>query len=102
MSQENVEIVRRVFDAFDRRDTGPVADLWTTDAEFRPAYIGGGLLERAVFRRPKGLAEFIELQSETWDSIVAEPVEISDVGEGCSWRCISRLWAGRAASRSTE
>jgi ketosteroid isomerase-like protein len=81
VSHETVEVVRRVFDAFNRRDTESVTDLWTTDAEFRPAYIGGGLLEGAVFRGHKGLAEFIELQSETWDSVVAEPVEISDLGD---------------------
>ena len=81
MPQGNAEIVRRAFDAFNRRDTESVIDLWTADAEFRPAYIGGGLLKRAVFHGHKGLAEFIELQSETWDRVVAEPVEISDLGD---------------------
>ncbi len=45
MSRENVEIVRRLFDAFNRQDANSVSELWTLDAEWRPAYIGGGLLE---------------------------------------------------------
>jgi ketosteroid isomerase-like protein len=81
MSQENVEIVRRLFVAFNRQHAGAVGELWTSDAEWAPAYIGGGLLEGAVFRGRKGVVEFVQLQSETWESVVAEPVEIRDFGE---------------------
>jgi ketosteroid isomerase-like protein len=81
MSPQNVEIIRRLFDGFNRRDAGAMADLWTADGEWSPAYIGGGLLEGAVFRGHEGLAEFIALQSETWESVVAEPLEIQDLGD---------------------
>jgi len=81
MSQENVEVVRQLFDAFNRQDGNAMCDLWTVDAEWRPAYIGGGLLEGAAFRGHQGVIEFVELQSETWDSVVVEPVEMRDLGE---------------------
>jgi ketosteroid isomerase-like protein len=81
MSQENVEIVRHLFRAFNRRDSNAMRDLWTVDAEWRPAYIGGGVLEGATFRGHEGLIEFVELQAETWKSVVAEPVEVRDLGE---------------------
>jgi ketosteroid isomerase-like protein len=81
MSQENVEIVRRLFDAFNRQDANAMRDLWTVDAEWRPAYIGGGLLEGAAFRGHVGVIEFVQLQSETWESVIAEPVEMRDLGE---------------------
>jgi ketosteroid isomerase-like protein len=81
MSKENVEVIRRLFDAFNRQDANAAADLWTTDGEWSPAYIGGGLLEGTVFRGQNGLAEFVKLQSETWESVVAQPVEIRDLGE---------------------
>ncbi len=81
MSQENVDVIRRLFEAFNRRDVAGVVDLWTSDAEWRPAYIGGGLLEGAVFRGPDGVAEFVESQSQTWESVVAEPMEMQDVGD---------------------
>ena len=81
MSQETVEVVRRLLEAFNRRDASAAAHLWTADGEWRPAYIGGGLLEGAVFRGPKGAVEFVELQSETWESVVAEPVDVRDLGD---------------------
>jgi ketosteroid isomerase-like protein len=81
MSQKNVEIVRLLFDVFNRQDAHGADDLWATDGEWWPAYIGGGLLEGAVFRGREGLAEFIELQSETWASVLAEPVEMRDLGD---------------------
>lgn len=81
MSQENVEVVRQLFSAFNRRDSDAVCNLWTADAEWHPAYIGGGLLEGATFRGHQGQIEFVELQSETWETLAAEPVEVRDLGE---------------------
>lgn len=81
MSRENVEVIRRLMDAFNRADVKAARDLWATDAEWRPAYLGGGLLEGAVYRGHEGITEFIELQAEIWQSIVAEAVEIQDLGD---------------------
>lgn len=81
MSQENVEIVRRLMDAFNRQEVEVVEDLWAIDGEWRPAYFGGGLLEGAVFRGTAELARFVEQQAETWDSVVSEPEEIRDLGD---------------------
>ena len=36
MSQENVETVRRVFDAFNRRDIAAFLELLDPDVEWRP------------------------------------------------------------------
>lgn len=80
MSQENVEIVRQLFAAFNRQDASAAAELWAPDASWRPAFIGGGLLEAAVFRGPEGMAKFVEVQSETWESVHAEPVAMRDLG----------------------
>ena len=76
-----MEIVRRLFEAFNRQDASAVAELWTPDGDWRPAYIGGGQLEGAVFRGPEGMAEFVDVQSETWESVDAEPVKIRDLGD---------------------
>lgn len=81
MSQENVEIVRRLLDAFTRQDAQAAAALWTDDGEWRPAFVGGGLLEGAVFRGRDGAANFVESQAETWDSVAAVPVEVLDLGD---------------------
>jgi ketosteroid isomerase-like protein len=81
MSQQNVEIVRHLFSAFNRRDSNAVRDVWTIDAEWRPGYIGGGRLEGSTFRGHEGITKFVEMQSETWESVVAEPMEVRDLGE---------------------
>jgi ketosteroid isomerase-like protein len=78
MSQENVELVRRLYRAFSEGRTE--LELWHTDAELRPALIGGGLLEGAVYRGHEGVSEFLEMQAETWERVTAEPVEIRDLG----------------------
>jgi ketosteroid isomerase-like protein len=78
MSQENVEIVRRLYHAFNEGTTD--LDLWHADAELRPAFIGGGLVEGTVYRGHQGVSEFLAMQAETWASVIAEPVEIRDLG----------------------
>jgi ketosteroid isomerase-like protein len=81
MSQENVEIVRRVFNGFNERDADAVVELWATAAEWRPAFIGGGLMEGAVYRGHAGVREFFDVQNDTWETVVAEPVTIRDLGD---------------------
>jgi ketosteroid isomerase-like protein len=72
-------LIRRLFDGFNKREFLP--ELWTADAEWRPAFLGGGLVEGAVYRGHEGIAEFLELQAETWETALADPVEIRDLGD---------------------
>ncbi len=81
MSQENVEIVRRGFDAFNRSDVADVAELWQEDAVFRPLFLGGGAVEGAVYRGHAELSRFIEQQSETWATVASEAQELRDLGQ---------------------
>ena len=78
MSQENVELIRRLYQAFSE---GQVRlDFWHPDAELRPALLGGGLVEGAVYRGHEGASEFLAMQAETWETMTAEPLEIRDLG----------------------
>jgi ketosteroid isomerase-like protein len=81
MSQENVEIMHRAFDLFNRGDGDSFDEVFTTDSEWRPAYLGGGLMEGAVFRGIDGMREFLTLQAETWESVAAEAGEVRDLGD---------------------
>ena len=78
---DSEEVIRRVFDAFNRLDAEAVCELWTADGEWWPAYIGGGLIEGAVYRGHRGIVEFVTVQAETWESMVADPVKIEDLGD---------------------
>jgi uncharacterized protein (TIGR02246 family) len=80
MPEENAEIIRRLYRAFNEGDADAVSEGFTDDAEFRPAFIGGGIVEGAVYRGRDGIAEFVEVQKETWRSLTADPVTIRDLG----------------------
>jgi ketosteroid isomerase-like protein len=77
-SQENVEIVRRLYRGF--ADGTTDVNLWHSDAELRPAVFGGGALEGAVYRGHDGVAQFLAIQADTWVSVIAEPLTIRDHG----------------------
>src|SRR5215207_8771975 len=47
MSEETVEIVRRVHEAFNARDLRTLLELVAPDIEWRPALFGGGIVEGA-------------------------------------------------------
>jgi ketosteroid isomerase-like protein len=81
MSQENAELVRRLYQSFNEGTAEElVPDLWHEDAELRPALLGGGLLEGAVYRGHEGVLEFLAIQAETWERVTNEPVDIRDLG----------------------
>jgi ketosteroid isomerase-like protein len=80
VSEENVELVRRALRAFSDGDLEGILEVWGTQAEWRPALLGGGLLEQAVYRGHAGVREFLRVQAETWAKVIARPVAIRDLG----------------------
>jgi ketosteroid isomerase-like protein len=80
MSQENAEIVRRVLHAFSEGDAEGALEHMATDIEWRPALLGGGLLEGAVYRGHAGMREFFRVQAETWETVKALPRATHDHG----------------------
>jgi ketosteroid isomerase-like protein len=81
VSRDNVELVRNVLLAFSRKDLDAALESWGEDAEWRPAVLGGGLLEGSVYRGHEGVREFFRVQDETWDSITATPLAARDIGD---------------------
>ena len=77
---ENTDVIRRMYDAFNTRNATAMGEQWTTDAEWRPALLVGGM-EGVVYRGREGLAEFVELQAETWASVIADPLEMRELGD---------------------
>jgi ketosteroid isomerase-like protein len=56
MPQENVEIVRRWNDAYNRRDLETLLELTDPDFEFRSVFVG----MESVFRGYDGLREYFD------------------------------------------
>jgi uncharacterized protein len=82
MSQENVELVRRVFEATARRDAEAVIALyhpeieWDTSRAELGRMIGGG-----VFRGYEGARRFLRSYNEAWEQLNYEIEELIDAGD---------------------
>jgi ketosteroid isomerase-like protein len=84
VSQENVELVRRVFDAASRRDTEAVLSLYDPDVEFdgsrhRWAEVMGTALTR--FHGHEGLRRWSRQYYEMWENLEDKIEELIDAGE---------------------
>jgi ketosteroid isomerase-like protein len=73
MSQENVEIVRRAYEAFNRRDIAALSTLVDPEIDFRSTV--------ESHRGMEGVADFVRSADETLDGFTAVPTEIIDAGK---------------------
>jgi ketosteroid isomerase-like protein len=79
MSQENVEVVKRVLDAFNRRDVDAFAALTTPDFKWFPTV--GGMVDRSSFRGREGIEQYFEDLRNTWDEIRVVGKDFRDLGD---------------------
>jgi ketosteroid isomerase-like protein len=79
MSEENIQLVRRGIDAFNRRDAETWAALGTPEAEIIPMRAA---VEGTSYRGPEGAARFFAETDEIWGEISVEltesPIEVDD------------------------
>ena len=81
MSQENVESVRRVGEAYNRRGVGAMLDELHPEVEWYPwlqVQLGG---EATVYRGHDGIRDGIRDGDDAFSEIKAEPAEVRDLGE---------------------
>ena len=80
MSQENVEIVRRNTDAYNRRDLDEMLENWAPDAVLD--WSNARTFEAGVYRGRDEIRAFMEGFLAAWDKIRIEivdgPVEVED------------------------
>src|SRR5438034_486554 len=75
MSQENVEIMRAVMEAFNRRDGEGFGALLDNDAEIVPVRAA---LEGTVYRGPDAGNQYCAAVDESWENLGWEVEEIRD------------------------
>jgi ketosteroid isomerase-like protein len=81
MSQENVEVVQRLYDAIARRDSEAVLDLYDPDVEWdMSGYPYGDMLERRS-RGHAALRAFWRELYEAWESYEHDCHELIDAGD---------------------
>jgi ketosteroid isomerase-like protein len=78
MSQENVEIVRRAFEAFNRRDMTGFLELLDPDVEWVPIL---AVLEGRVYRGHKEVQRWIEDLDPDWEFFEVYYEELRDLGD---------------------
>jgi len=78
MSRENVELVRRLVDAFNERDTEEFAQITTDDFEWSTSVMA---VEGEVFLGREGIETYFSRMREAWDEFKAEMDSYRDLGE---------------------
>jgi ketosteroid isomerase-like protein len=79
MSQANMEVAKRVVDAFNRRDIDAIFDYVNPDLEWFPAMpvtFGGGPL-----RGREGIESYIREVNDTWEEYRVVGQDFRDLGE---------------------
>jgi ketosteroid isomerase-like protein len=76
MSQENVEVVRRGFEAFAQGGPDAMSDFWADDIDYRA--IEGALDDRGPMHGKEAVRAHFQDWFDTFDDLKAEPLELID------------------------
>ena len=79
MSEENVEVIRRNYDAFERRQFDLAVEGWDPDGEWVPAMAGA--VEGKVYRGVDGLREYFDELFDSFSEVRIESREFRDLGD---------------------
>jgi ketosteroid isomerase-like protein len=80
MSRENVQVVRRMYEAFERDDWGNVGDFVSPDVELHGT--SGGLSEGNVARGIEAVRQTFDVwDAEAWEETKLNPQEFIDAGD---------------------
>jgi ketosteroid isomerase-like protein len=83
MSQENVEVVRRLLDAFNARDLDRFARLTTEDFEWSPSMVA---IDGEVLLGREGIETYFGRMIDAWDEFRVADGEFRDLGDRVLWR----------------
>jgi ketosteroid isomerase-like protein len=94
VSRENVEIVRRIWHAWELRDNDAALALYDPNVEARslPGAVGLKGDKSGTYRGMAGLRRWMRDFTETFDDFVARPEEFVDAGE---WVVVRVHMSGR-------
>jgi ketosteroid isomerase-like protein len=82
MSQENVEVVREVYDASSRRDSAAVLALYDAAVVIDVTHGAvGEVAGRTIHRGHGGLRRFFRAWYDAWESVEPDLQELLDAGE---------------------
>jgi ketosteroid isomerase-like protein len=79
MSRDNVEIVRKSFDAIGRWDLDALLELYDPDIKFEP--LTGTRVESGGYRGHQGVRRYLEEAEAVWDEVRPVAGEITTSGD---------------------
>jgi ketosteroid isomerase-like protein len=79
MSQTNVEVVKVLMNAVNRRDIDTFAGLTTADFEWFPVF--AARVEGDVYRGREGIETFLGEVDQTWEEFRPVPEQYRDLGD---------------------
>jgi uncharacterized protein len=80
MSQENVEIVRQMVDAFNRGDLDASSEHWADNVDYRA--VEGAPDDHGPIHGKVAMRAYVQDWIDTFDQFTVEPMELIDAGEG--------------------
>ena len=81
MSQENVEVVRQIFEAGARRDSPTVFSLYDRELVWDVSRMEGVDFEGGIFRGHDGLRQWFRGWLAAWESVRNDVEEVIDAGD---------------------
>ena len=90
MSQENVEVVRQVVQAFNRRDLPAMTQRFAPEIEWEP--VGPAAVERPIYRGLDEVSTGFAAAWEAWEVFQVEESQLRELED-------SVVWLGRAQLR---
>jgi ketosteroid isomerase-like protein len=92
MSRENVEVIQRFYEAFNRSDFDEALDFAHPEIELYPAHVG--LDVGSEYRGADAVRKFLETIDDGFDTYTVAPEEMIEVGDDRV--VVVERWTGRA------
>ncbi|MEK6252930.1 MAG: nuclear transport factor 2 family protein [Actinomycetota bacterium] len=100
MAQENVEVVRRQFDAFEQGGLNAVAEFWHPEIEWRA--VEGAADDVGIIRGRDGVRRYYEGWIEVFDQLHAEVEDVIFEAEEQVGVVVHNSGRGRSSGVQTE
>jgi ketosteroid isomerase-like protein len=101
MSQENVEIVYRLGEAFNRHDLEALRELSDSDVEFVSA-LTAIEADGATYRGPGLWVDYFAVMDEAWEEWQVEDLEVFDAGEDRAAAVLRLVGQGKNSGARTS
>ena len=95
MAESHLELIERLYGAFNRRDADGIVAICDEGMEFFPFETAGAVGREAPYVGPDGLGEYLADVATVWEELLVTPSKVEQIGD-------QLLVRGRVYVRSRE